>query len=82
MVTTKYNIPINKELIWDYHFEENEYKSDYFFKWYLTRILNNGTIKDIKTIPFTVIKENFTQLNLSSNIHKFWKWYLKLLEKK
>jgi hypothetical protein len=76
MATTKYNIHINKELIWDYHFDEDEYNSDYFFKWYLTRILNNGTIKDIKNIPIEAIKKNFTELTLSSNVHKFWEWYL------
>lgn len=80
MAITKYNILINKELLWDYHFEEDEYQTDYFFKWYLARVLNNGTIKDIKDIPLTVIKGNLAQLNLSSKIHKFWEWYLRLLE--
>lgn len=80
MVTTKYNISINKDLIWDYSFEEKEYNTDYFFKWYLARVLNNGTAKDIATIPFEIIKEHLKHLNLSSNVRKFWDWYFKLEE--
>ncbi|MEO0122441.1 MAG: hypothetical protein ABIL69_00325 [candidate division WOR-3 bacterium] len=47
---TLYGIPVNENLIWDYDWSEEEYKTEKFFKWYLARVLSNGTAKDLKIL--------------------------------
>ena len=55
MANTLFNIPVNKKLIWDYDFDEEEFQSERFFRWYLARVLDNGTSKDVAQIPFNII---------------------------
>ncbi|MEQ8224685.1 MAG: hypothetical protein ABRQ37_20370 [Candidatus Eremiobacterota bacterium] len=71
---TLYNIKINKGLLWDHNFPEEQYKTEGFFLWYLSRVLNNGNSQDIKSIPLHIIKENLHRLRLSNKIKHFWHW--------
>ena len=75
MEQTLYEININKGLIWDYHFREEQYKTEKFFLWYLSRLLNNGNSKDIQSVPLNIIKENLIKLKLSNKVRHFWTWY-------
>lgn len=71
------NISVNKGLIWDYEFSEEEKKTPFFADWYLSRVLNNGNYSDIKEIPIELIKKKLNKLQLSRQIKKFWEWYFK-----
>ena len=66
--------PINKILIWDYDLKEN-YNSEEFKRWYISRVLSCGTKDDIRQVGTNVIKRYFPELNLPAGIKKFWKWY-------
>lgn len=78
MAKTLFSINVNKRLIWDYPWKEDEYQSPNFFKWYLSRVLNNGTYNDVRQIPLSVIREYLSELNLSRKVEDFWKWYLEI----
>ncbi|MFH1561931.1 MAG: hypothetical protein ABIF11_00735 [Nitrospirota bacterium] len=79
MAETLFSIDVNKRLIWDYTWKKDEYQSPSFFKWYLSRVLNNRTYTDIKQIPLSIIRKYFNELNLSRKVEDFWKWYLKTI---
>jgi uncharacterized protein (UPF0248 family) len=78
MSETFYGIKVNKNLIWDYSFKEEDYKTEDFFFWYISRVLNNGNSKDVKTIPLDIIKDNLSKLNLSQKVKYFWYWYFNI----
>ncbi len=75
MKKTLYGIKVNKSLIWDYDFKEEQYETEGFFYWYLSRLLNNGNSEDIKTVPLNIIKNNLLKLNLSKKVKDFWQWF-------
>ncbi|MFH1505268.1 MAG: hypothetical protein ABIH08_07810 [Candidatus Omnitrophota bacterium] len=66
--------PINKTLIWDYDLE-GKYDTEEFKKWYISRVLNCGTKKDIRQVGIGIIRQYFPNLNLSNKIRQFWEWY-------
>lgn len=78
---TLYGIPVNEKLIWDYDWSEQEYKTEKFFKWYLARVLSNGTAEDLKNIDFTLLKKYLGKLNIARRIARFWFHYLEINEK-
>ncbi|MCK4250462.1 hypothetical protein KAX97_03395 [candidate division WOR-3 bacterium] len=74
---TLYGIPVNEKLIWDYDWSEQEYKTEKFFKWYLARVLSNGTAKDLKNIDFTLINKYLGNIiGIPRFVRTFWEWYL------
>jgi len=81
MKKTLYGIKVNKSLIWDYDFKEEQYETENFFYWYLARLLNNGNSEDIKTVPLNIIKNNLLKLNLSKKVKDFWQWFFEEEEK-
>ena len=75
---TLYGIPVNEELIWDYEWKEEDYETERFFKWYLARVLSNGTAKDLKFINFEIVAKHLDLLiGVPRRVRDFWKWYLK-----
>ncbi|MCI0494876.1 hypothetical protein L0Z72_07695 [candidate division KSB1 bacterium] len=81
MATTLYNIPVNEKLIWDYRFESQDIQTERFFKWYLARVLDNGTARDIAQIPFKIIAKYLSSLRISRDVRAFWEWYFHYLFK-
>lgn len=77
---TLFGIPVNKNLLWDYQWSEEDYKTEKFFRWYLARVLSNGTAKELKDIDFNVIKKYLGELNISRKIARFWFHYFKMPE--
>jgi hypothetical protein len=77
---TLYGIPVNKNLLWDYDWSAREYGTEKFFKWYLTRVLSNGTAKDINSIDYDIIKKYLKELNLARRLARFWFHYLGINE--
>lgn len=72
--TNKFSV--NKTLIWDYDFKDN-YDTEEFKKWYISRVLSCGTKDDIRQLGIATIKRYFTGLNLPNRIRQFWDWYFK-----
>lgn len=81
MAATLYNIPINEKLIWDYQFESHDYQTERFFKWYLARVLDHGTSRDVAQIPFKIIAKYLNSLRISRDVKAFWEWYFRYLYK-
>jgi hypothetical protein len=69
---TLYGIPVNENLLWDYDWSEKEYKTEGFFKWYLARVLSNGTAKDITNIDYEIVKKYLRELNIARRLARFW----------
>lgn len=78
MKKTLYDIPVNEDLIWDYEWKEEEYRTEKFFKWYLARVLTYGTAREISQIDFKIVAKYIDELiGVPRRIKEFWKWYLK-----
>jgi len=73
-------IRFNKKLLWDYDIKEEDLAKEDVLIFYLSRMLNNGTIEDVSSIPLEFIEKYFDRLNLSRKVRKFWKWYLESIE--
>lgn len=67
--------PINKKLIWDYDFKEDELESEYFKKWYIARVLVRGGMDDIAAIGIKTIHDYLLQIHMPKQILEFWLWY-------
>ena len=74
---TLYDIPVNEDLIWDYEWKEEDYRTEKFFKWYLARVLSCGTAKEISEIDWKIIAEYLDSLvGVPERVREFWKWFL------
>ena len=73
MQSTKFN----KKFFWDYDISDQDLKKEDVLIFYISRVLNNGAIKDVKEIPIELIDKYIDRLTLSSKVRKFWEWYLK-----
>lgn len=69
-------INFNKKLFWDYEITEQDLEKEDVFIFYISRILNNGTLDDVFEIPLELIEKYMDRLHLSVKVRKFWKWYL------
>lgn len=69
------NIAINERLIWDYQVEPDDFQTERFFKWYLARVLDHGTAKDVAQIPFEIIAKYLNSLRILRDVRAFWEWH-------
>jgi hypothetical protein len=75
--TTLHGILVNRRLLWDCAWPDADYKSEDFFKWYLARVLANGTADDLRAIDFKIIKRYLDALiGIPGFVREFWQWYL------
>jgi hypothetical protein len=81
MLKKQYNIPVNEKSIQDYKFEFEDYRTERFFKWYLARVLDRGTSRDVSQIPFKIIAKYLNSLRISRDIRAFWEWYFRYTAK-
>ncbi len=75
MAPTLFNIPVIEKLIWDYRFESQDFQTQRFFKWYLARVLDQGTSRDIAQIPIEIIAKYLNGIRISRDVRAFWEWY-------
>ena len=75
VATTLFNIPVNEKLIWDYRFESQDFQTESFFKWYLARVLDHGTARDVAQIPYEIIAKYIGRIRISRDVRVFWEWY-------
>ena len=73
---TLHDIEVNPGLLWDYSFTNEKLDTEEFFTFYLGRILERGTAREIKQIPTDVIKHHLDRLTIPTRVRKFWEWYL------
>jgi hypothetical protein len=74
---TLHGIPVNERLLWDYTWDRADYGTERFFKWYLARVLANGTTKDIRMIDITLIRKYLNSLiGIPRAVREFWSWYV------
>jgi len=71
-------LKLNKKLIWDYDIKEEDLEKEVILILYISKILNNGTLKDILEIPFELIEKYLDKLFLSRNVRTFWEWYIRI----
>lgn len=67
---------INKNLIWDYKFSPDEYKTEEFKKWYIARVLTRGGIDDLRSLGIGTIEEYLPKIFLPRATKEFWEYYL------
>ncbi|MEK7398728.1 MAG: hypothetical protein AAB116_17485 [Candidatus Poribacteria bacterium] len=67
----------NKKLLWDYDISESDLEKEDVYMLYVSRVLNNGTIDEVREIPLEFIEKHLDDLNLSSRVKKFWEWHIK-----
>jgi len=70
-------IKFNKKLLWDYDISESDLEKEDVYLFYISRVLNNGTIDEVREIPIEFIEKHLNELNLSSKVRKFWEWYIR-----
>jgi len=70
-------IKLNKKLLWDYQIKEEELLREDVLIFYISRVLNNGNLKDVSSIPEELIRRYLPKLHLSQRVRKFWEWFLK-----
>jgi hypothetical protein len=73
-----YQIKINKKLLWDYQITEEDLKNEKILIFYISRVLNNGNLIDVKEIPPSLIIKYIDMLHLSKRVRQFWEWYLRI----
>ncbi len=69
-------IKFNSRLFWDYDIKEEDLEREEVQILYISKVLNNGTIKDVKGIPEELIRKYYPQLMLASKVRAFWSWRL------
>lgn len=69
---------INTSLLWDSPFSDQDHEAEAFRRWYVARVLTNGTVDDIRAVGVDTIRDYLPQLWLPSAIRHFWEWYFKI----
>lgn len=65
---------VNKKLLWDYDWDESEYETEEFERWYVQRVLTRGSAEDVRRIGLEKIRKFLSSILLPKNIKAFWEW--------
>jgi hypothetical protein len=68
-------VKINQDLLWDCKPTDAEMATKAFERFYVTRVLSNGTMKDVRDIGLELIRQTLPDLWLPAAIREFWEWY-------
>lgn len=77
MGKTLHDIEIFPHLLWDYAVPEERWTTEEFFLLYLSRLLNEGTAREVGSIPFRVIREYLPRLSLRADVRRLWETYFR-----
>ena len=69
-------IKFNPKLLWDYSLTEQDLEREDVLIFYISRVLNNGTLVDVQGIPLDLIEKYFDRLFSPRRIRVFWERYL------
>ena len=73
------DIPINRELVWDYPVPSEGCAHEGFRRWYIQRVLTRGGIGDIRSLGLDTIQNALPTLFLPRKISDFWRFYFNLI---
>jgi hypothetical protein len=73
---TLYDIEVNPGLLWDCDYTHETVTTEEFLTFYLGRVLERGTAREVKQIPTDVIRNYLDRLTIPNRVRKFWEWYL------
>lgn len=77
MGRTLHDIPVFPELLWDYDLPGDRWMTEEFFLFYLSRILNEGTSREVASVPFGVIREYLPRLSLKADVRRLWECFFR-----
>jgi hypothetical protein len=74
----KPNIIFDRQLFWDYDFTEERLETEEGLIFYISRVLNNGTMQHIREMPEDLIQRYLPSLHLSRTVRNYWEWYFEV----
>jgi len=66
---------VNKSLIWDYDFSEEDYGTEEFRRFYVGRVLTRGSDADLRAIGLETVRRYLPDLDIPREKREFWEWY-------
>lgn len=69
---------VNKNLLWDYDWKEEQYESEEFKRWYIARVLSRGTAEDVRNVGIPLIKEYLPKITVPLRIREYWEFVFTL----
>jgi hypothetical protein len=70
-------VKFNPRLMWDYSITKKDLQNEDVLILYISRVLDNGTLVDVKGVPLELVDKYLDRLYLSRSVRTFWEWYLK-----
>jgi hypothetical protein len=77
MGRTRYDIEVFPELLWDYAVPEDRWLTEEFFRFYLSRLLNEGTSREVRAVPYGVIRAYLPRLSLRADVRRLWESFFR-----
>ena len=62
---------VNKLLLWDYDWKEEQYETEEFKCWYIARVLSRGTMEDVRGVGIQRIKEYLPKIQISKKVRDY-----------
>jgi hypothetical protein len=69
---------VNKNLIWDYDWKEEQYDTEEFKCWYIARVLMRGSTQDVQNVGFGLVKEYLPKITVPKRIREYWEYVFSL----
>jgi hypothetical protein len=70
-------VKFNPQLFWDYSITEQDLEREDVLILYISKVLENGTLTDVKGVPIEFIEKYLDRLFIPKRVRTFWEWYLK-----
>ena len=71
-------VAFSKRLCWDYDIKAEDLEREDVLILYISKVLSNGTLRDVQGIPMELIVNYLSRLYLPRQIRRFWEWYLRI----
>ncbi|MBI3195016.1 MAG: hypothetical protein HYZ34_11220 [Ignavibacteriae bacterium] len=69
---------VNKNLLWDYDWKEEQYETEEFKQWYIARVLSRGSTEDVQGVGIGLIKEYLPKIAIPKRIREYWEFVFTL----
>ena len=69
---------VNHALLWDTDWKPVDFATNRFRRWYVARVLANGTAEDVRGLEeaFEDIPNCLDEPGIPRRVRRFWEWYL------
>jgi len=78
----KQTVKFNPKLMWDYSITEKDLGNEDILILYISKVLDNGTLTDVRGVPIELIEKYLGRLYLSRSVRTFWEWFLQRIRNK